>query len=68
MSDIGLNWGPLDIAVIALIIGAPGVVLGSTLGLIAWRRRRLWGALVGAVVGFALWLAGFAVCKMSPWG
>ncbi len=44
MSDIGLIWGPLDIAVIALIIGAPGLVLGSTLGLIAWRHHRLWGA------------------------
>jgi hypothetical protein len=68
MSDIGLNWGPLDIAVIALIIGAPGLVLGSTLGLMAWRRHRLWGALIGAIVGLALWLTGFVVWKMSPWG
>ena len=35
MSDIGLDWGPLDIALMALIIGAPGLVLGSTCG--PWR-------------------------------
>jgi hypothetical protein len=68
MSDIGLNWGPLDIAVIALIIGAPGLVMGSTLGLMIWRSHRLLGALFGALIGLALWLAGFVVWKMSPWG
>ena len=67
MSDIGLNWGPLDIAAIALIIGWPGLLLGAIAGVFAWRRHRLWGALIGAVAGFVLWLGGFVLWKMSPW-
>jgi hypothetical protein len=68
MSDIGLDWGPLDIALMALVIGSPGLAIGAALGAIAWRRRRLWGALIGAVAGLALWLGGFVAWKMSPWG
>ena len=51
MSDIGLDWGPFDIAAIALIIGAPGLVIGAALGAILWRRHRLWGACLGAAAG-----------------
>ena len=54
MSDIGLDGGPFDIAVIALIIGAPGLAAGPALGAILWRRRRLWGAGCGAIVGLVL--------------
>jgi Na+/proline symporter len=68
MSDIGLDWGPFDIAMIALIIGAPGLVFGAAIGALAWRRHRLWGALLGAFVGLALWLVGFVLWKASPWG
>ncbi|MGA2818502.1 MAG: hypothetical protein ABSE67_19875 [Xanthobacteraceae bacterium] len=68
MSDIGLNWGPLDFAAIGLIIGSPGLLLGAAMGAIIWRSRRLSGALVGALVGLLLWLAGFGLWKMSPWG
>jgi Na+/proline symporter len=68
MSDIGLDWGPLDIAAIALIIGAPGLVVGAVLGAILWRRRRIVGALIGALSGLLLWLGGFVLWKMSPWG
>jgi Na+/proline symporter len=68
MSDIGLDWGPFDIAAIALIIGSPGLVIGAVLGAVLWRRHRLVGALLGAFAGLVLWLAGFAWWKMSPWG
>jgi Na+/proline symporter len=68
MSDIGLAWGPIDIAIIALIIGAPGVASGVVLGAILWRRRRMLGALLGAFIGLTLWLLGFVLWKMSPWG
>jgi|HubBroStandDraft_6_1064221.scaffolds.fasta_scaffold92616_3 hypothetical protein len=68
MSDIGLDWGPFDIAAIALIIGAPGLVIGAALGAVLWRRHRLWGACLGAAVGLILWLAGFVAWKASPWG
>jgi hypothetical protein len=68
VSDIGLSWGPLDIAALALIIGSPGLATGAALGAIVWRQHRLWGALLGAVVGLALWLGGFYFWKNSPWG
>jgi hypothetical protein len=68
MSDIGLDWGPLDIAVIALIIGAPGLVLGAAFGALLWRRRRILGAAIGAFAGLLLWLGGFVLWKASPWG
>jgi hypothetical protein len=68
VSDIGLGWGPLDIAVLALIIGSPGLAVGTGLGALTWRSHRAWGALIGAAVGLAAWLAGFYVWKMSPWG
>ena len=68
MSDIGLDWGPFDYAILALIIGAPGLAIGAALGAVVWRRHRLWGALNGTVVGLALWLGGFVLWKASPWG
>jgi hypothetical protein len=68
MSDIGLDWGPFDIAIIALIIGAPGLVIGAALGAISWRRHRVYGALLSAVAGLLPWLAGFVAWKGSPWG
>jgi hypothetical protein len=68
VSDIGLGWGPLDYALVALVIAWPGLFIGAALGAMAWRRHRLWGALIGAVVGFALWLGGFVWWKLSPWG
>ena len=68
MSDIGLDWGPLDILAVALIIGAPGLAIGTALGALAWRHHRLWGALIGAAAGLMLWLGGFVLWKMSPWG
>jgi Na+/proline symporter len=52
---------------LALIIGAPGLVLGVALGALLWRRHRIYGALLGAVVGLVLWLAGFVVWEASPW-
>jgi Na+/proline symporter len=63
MSDIGLDWGPLDLTLIALIIGAPGLVIGA----VSWPRHRIYGALLGAAAGLVLWLAGFVLWEASPW-
>jgi Na+/proline symporter len=67
MSDIRLDWGPLDWAEIALFVGAPGLILGALLGAVAWRRHRIWGALLGAVAGLVLWDAGVVVWVERPW-
>jgi hypothetical protein len=67
MSDIGLDFGPFGYVGVALFVGAPGLLIGALLGAILWRRHRLWGALVGAVVGLGLWDAGFVAWLESPW-
>lgn len=59
MSDIGILSGPYDIAIVLLILGAPGLPIGAVAGALLWRRHRLWGALIGAVLGFGLWLLGW---------
>ena len=61
MSDIGILNDPLSLAFVFLIIGSPGLPLGAIAGALLWRRHRIVGALLGAVVGFALWLAGWMI-------
>ena len=63
MSDIGILNGPFDLALIALMIFGPGLVLGGLIGALAWRRRRIAGGLIGAVVGLALWVLGFLLFR-----
>jgi Na+/proline symporter len=59
MSDIGLIFHPIDLVMIGLILGAPGLPLGAIAGALAWRRHRIWGAALGALAGFGLWLLGW---------
>jgi hypothetical protein len=59
MSDIGILNDPLSVAFILLLLGAPGVPIGAIAGALIWRRHRLWGAALGAVAGFGLWLLGW---------
>ncbi len=61
MSDIGILNDPLSLAVVLLLLGAPGIPLGAVIGAWQWRRHRVWGALIGAAVGYALWLIGWLV-------
>ena len=63
MSDIGILNDPLSIAFVILIIGSPGLPVGAIAGALVWRRHRIWGALVGAVAGFALWFVGWMWLK-----
>jgi hypothetical protein len=63
MSDIGILNDPVSIALIFLLFGSPGFVLGGIPGALLWRKHRVAGGLLGAVVGFALWLAGWMAFK-----
>ena len=56
MSDIGILNGPVAIAFVLLLFGSPGLPLGALAGALAWRGHRVWGALLGAVCGFAVCL------------
>ena len=59
MSDIGILNSPLSIALLALLLGSPGLAIGAIIGALAWRGRRIWGALAGAAAGWGLWLLGW---------
>ena len=63
MSDIGILNDPVSLIAIALILGSPGLLLGAIPGALLWRRHRIAGALLGAAVGFVVWLAGWMVFK-----
>ena len=56
MSDIGGIFTPYDLALIAMMIAAPGLVAGGVIGALVWRGRRVAGALLGAALGLAIWL------------
>jgi Na+/proline symporter len=63
VSDIGILNDPVSLIAIALILGSPGIVLGAIPGALLWRRRRIVGALSGAVIGFVVWLVGWMLVK-----
>ena len=58
MSDISIRFEWYYYPVILAFIGWPGLLIGAALGGLAWRRHRLWGALLGAVIGCLLWAGG----------
>jgi hypothetical protein len=59
LSDISLNWDFADYALLAFLIGWPGLLLGALAGAVLWRRHRLFGAAIGALVGCGLWMVGW---------
>ena len=56
MSDIKIEFAWQDLALVALLVGWPGLVLGVLGGAFLWRRHRIIGAVVGAVLGLTLWV------------
>jgi hypothetical protein len=63
MSDITLNFSPLELVLIAIVVGLPGALAGLLVGAILLRRRPALGALAGAALGDAGWTA-----MLLPWG
>jgi Na+/proline symporter len=63
MSDIGILNDPVSILEIILLLGSPGFLVGAILGALLWRRRRVAGALLGAVIGVFLCLLGWLIFK-----
>jgi hypothetical protein len=54
MSDIAIQFTWLDLVLVAGLIGWPGLLLGAAIGATAWRRHRIYGAGLGALLGLAL--------------
>jgi len=63
VSDIGILNDPISLIAIALIFGSPGLLLGGIPGALLWRSHRVAGAVLGAAVGFFLWLSGWMFLK-----
>ena len=59
MSDIGILNDPFSLALIALVLASPGLLVGGTIGAALWRRRRIAGGLLGAIAGVAVEAAGW---------
>lgn len=55
MSDINLNFEWWELALYSPIFGWPGLVIGGIIGALAWRRRRILGGVLGAIVGNFAW-------------
>jgi hypothetical protein len=59
MSDISFHFTLIDLLVAAPVFGWPGLLLGGAAGALVWRKRRMVGALLGAILGCAVWFAIF---------
>lgn len=57
MSDISFEFTWYELALVALLFSSPGLVLGCVLGAVAWRRHRIYGGALGAIIGAVLLLA-----------
>lgn len=56
MSDIAFQFTWPEILLFLLLIGSPGLLLGAALGALAWDRHRVYGGMVGGVVGLGAYL------------
>ena len=64
MSDISFKFDTLTLLLIVIYLAWPGLVLGAIIGALAWRRHWIWGGLIGAVLGLALWFGGWWAMRM----
>ena len=58
MSDINIEFDWYVFPLLALMFGWPGLLIGGFAGGYLWRRHRVIGALLGALLGTALWCGG----------
>ena len=58
MSDIDIKFEWWELVLFSPLLGWPGIILGGLAGALAWRKRPVVGALLGAIAGnFAVALA-----------
>lgn len=50
MSDISINFTWFELLLVSPMLGWPGLIAGGAIGAL-WRRRRIFGAVLGAIAG-----------------
>ena len=51
MSDISINISPIELILFSWVLGWPGLIAGGAIGALLWKKRRILGGVVGALVG-----------------
>lgn len=51
MSDISINISPVELILLSWVFGWPGLIAGGVLGALLWKKRRIVGAVLGALIG-----------------
>ena len=51
MSDISFHFTWLGLMLASPILGWPGLIVGGLIGALVWRKRRIVGGVLGAIVG-----------------
>ncbi len=64
MSDISIQITWLDLLLAAPVFGWPGLISGGVLGALLFRKRRILGAVLGALIGCAIWFAAGFLPKL----
>ena len=63
MSDIDIKFKWWELLLYSPIIGWAGLLLGAVLGALGWRRRRVAGGIIGAIIGNFIWAAAAIYLK-----
>jgi putative Mn2+ efflux pump MntP len=51
VSDISISISPVELVLFSWVLGWPGLIVGGTIGALLWRKRRILGGVLGAIVG-----------------
>ncbi|HXZ68853.1 MAG TPA: hypothetical protein VEH07_09710 [Alphaproteobacteria bacterium] len=63
MSDIDIRFEWWELLLYSPIVGWPGLIIGATVGALAWKRRRIAGGIIGAIIGNFAWAAAVIYLK-----
>jgi hypothetical protein len=55
MSDIAVKFEWWELLLLSPTQGWPGLLIGAALGAYLWKKRRILGGVLGAIVGNLLW-------------
>jgi hypothetical protein len=64
-TSLSVSMSPAEVIAAALARAWPGLILGVAAGAWLWRSRRVFGAVCGALIGFALWLGGWLLLNVT---